>query len=197
MKFRKLIMPAAIAASVLMVSSCARKVTRIDPSEQIDISGSWNNTDARVVATEMTGSILNASWLVNHLSDNAGKRPVVIVGMVYNKSHEHIEAETFVKEVERCFIQSEKVRLVQGGKKREEIRGERADQQTNSSSSTMKKFGLENGADYMLQGSINSIVDALNRKKVVYYQVNLELTNLQTNEVVWIGEKKIAKYVKN
>ena len=49
----------------------------------------------------------------------------------------------------------------------------------------------------MLQGSINSIVDAHKRKKVVYYQVNLELTDIQTNEVVWIGEKKIAKYVKN
>ena len=190
-------MSAVVATSVLIVSSCARKVTRIDPNQQIDISGGWNNTDARLVAEQATSDILSASWLTNHLSDHAGKKPVVIVGMVYNKSHEHIEAETFVKEVERCFIQSEKVRLVQGGKKREELRAERADQQTNSSVSTMKKFVLENGADYMLQGSINSIVDALNRKKVVYYQVNLELTNLQTSEVVWIGEKKIAKYVKN
>ena len=61
----------------------------------------------------------------------------------------------------------------------------------------MKQFGLEQGADFMLQGSINSIVDSHKKKKVVYYQVNLELTNLQTNEVVWIGDKKIAKYVKN
>lgn len=197
MKFRKLIIPVAFVASIMLVSSCSRKVTRVDPNQQIDLSGNWNNTDARQVAEEMTGSILNANWLITHLSENAGKQPVVIVGMVNNKSHEHIEAEVFTKEVERCFIQSQKVRLVQGGKKREEIRGERADQQTNSSVSTMKKFGLENGADYILQGSINSIVDAINRKKVVYYQVNLELTNIQTNEVVWIGEKKIAKYVKN
>ncbi len=197
MRFKKLVIPVAFATSMMLVSSCSRKVTRIDPSQQVDLSGNWNNTDARQVAEEMTGTILNATWLINHLSDHAGKKPVVIVGMVYNKSHEHIEAEIFTKEVERSFIQSEKVRLVQGGKKREEIRGERADQQTNSSTSSMKKFGLENGADYMLQGSINSIVDAINRKKVVYYQVNLELTNIQTNEVVWIGEKKIAKYVKN
>jgi uncharacterized protein (TIGR02722 family) len=197
MRFKKLVLPVAFATSMMLVSSCSRKVTRIDPSQQVDLSGNWNNTDARQVAEEMTGTILNATWLINHLSDHAGKKPVVIVGMVYNKSHEHIEAEIFTKEVERSFIQSEKVRLVQGGKKREEIRGERADQQTNSSTSSMKKFGLENGADYMLQGSINSIVDAINRKKVVYYQVNLELTNMQTNEVVWIGEKKIAKYVKN
>jgi len=197
MRFKKLVIPVAFATSMMLVSSCSRKVTRIDPSQQVDLSGNWNSTDARQVAEEMTGTILNATWLINHLSDHAGKKPVVIVGMVYNKSHEHIEAEIFTKEVERSFIQSEKVRLVQGGKKREEIRGERADQQTNSSTSSMKKFGLENGADYMLQGSINSIVDAINRKKVVYYQVNLELTNIQTNEVVWIGEKKIAKYVKN
>lgn len=197
MKFKKLVIPVAFATSMMLVSSCSRKVTRVDPSQQIDLSGGWNNTDSRQVAEEMTGDILQANWLVNHLSDNAGKKPVVIVGLVYNKSHEHIEAETFIKDVERSFTQSGKVRLVQGGKKREELRGERADQQTNSSVSTMKKFGLENGADYMLQGSINSIVDAINRKKVVYYQVDLELTNIQTNEVVWNGQKKIAKYVKN
>ena len=121
----------------------------------------------------------------------------MIVGFVTNKSHEHIEAETFVKDVEQSFIQSGRVRLVQGGKKREELRAEKADQQTNSSTSSMKKFGLEQGADYILQGSINSIVDSQKRQKVVYYQVNLELTNIETNEVVWIGDKKIAKYVKN
>jgi PBP1b-binding outer membrane lipoprotein LpoB len=77
------------------------------------------------------------------------------------------------------------------------MRAEKADQQINASQSTMKKFGLENGADFILQGSINSIVDSYKRKKEVYYQVNLELTNIETNEVVWIGDKKIAKFVKN
>ena len=87
--------------------------------------------------------------------------------------------------------------MVQAGKKREELRAEKADQQTNATASTMKKFGMEVGADYILQGSINSIVDEHKKKRVVYYQVNLELTDIQTNEVVWIGDKKIAKYVKN
>ena len=94
-------------------------------------------------------------------------------------------------------MKSELVGLVQGGKKREELRAEKADQQTNASQSTMKKFGLENGADYILTGSINSIVDSQKRTKEVYYQVDLELTNIETNEVVWIGDKKIAKLVKN
>jgi len=181
----------------LFVSSCTRKVTRVDETTQIDISGGWNNTDSRLVATEMTNTILNSPWLSNHTEKNSGKKPVVIVGMFQNKSHEHIDAETFTKDVERVFLSSEKVRLVQGGKNREELRAERADQQSNASVSTMKKFGLENGADYILQGSINSIVDAHKRRKVVYYQTNMELTNIETDEVVWIGDKKITKYVKN
>jgi uncharacterized protein (TIGR02722 family) len=183
--------------SALIFGSCSHKVTRVDPSEQIDISGRWNNTDSRLVAEDMTKTVLSADWLTNHLASKNGQKPVVIVGFVANKSHEHIEAETFVKDVENSFITTQRVRLVQGGKKREELRAEKADQQTNASASSMKKFGLEQGADYILQGSINSIVDSHKRKKIVYYQTNLELTNIETNEVVWIGEKKIAKYVKN
>ena len=188
---------AAIAVSGMVISSCSRQVTRVSTDETIDISGNWNNSDSRLVAQEMTQSILGHAWLSNHLEQHTGKKPVVVVGMVQNKSHEHIDAETFVKEVEQTFIQTQRVRLVQGGKKREELRAEKADQQANASVSTMKKFGLENGADYILQGSINSIVDSHKRQKVVSYQVNLELTNIQTNEVVWIGDKKITKYVKN
>ncbi len=186
-----------VATTLLFLSACSnRTVTRIDPATQIDLSGSWNNTDSRLTATEITSQILNEKWLSNHVTAK-GKKPVVIVGLITNKSHEHIEAETFMKDLETSFIQSDKIGLVQSGKKREEMRAEKADQQTNASQSSMKKFGLEKGADFILQGSINSIVDAYRREKTVTYQVNLELTNIETNEVVWIGDKKIAKLVKN
>lgn len=188
--------PATLILSVALLSSCAHKVTRVDPNQQIDLSGRWNNTDSRLVSEEMTSRIINANWRLNHQQAKT-KKPVVIIGTVYNKSHEHIEAETFVKDIEREFLKSELVGLVQGGKKREELRAEKADQQTNATQTTMKKFGLENGADYILTGSINSIVDSQKRTKEVYYQVDLELTNIETNEVVWIGDKKIAKLVKN
>lgn len=185
-----------LLALLIVTISCAHKVTRIDPSETPDISGKWNNTDSRLTADEMINQSLNSAWL-NNFVEAKHKKPVVICGMITNKSHEHIEAETFIKDLERAFITTSRVGLVQGGKKREELRAEKADQQSNASVSTMKKFGLENGADFILQGSINSIVDAYKKKKTVTYQINLELTNIETNEVVWIGDKKISKYVKN
>ncbi len=187
----------ALVASSLFFGSCNRKVTRIDNLKVTDLSGRWNDTDSRLVSAEMITDCLGAPWLTNFYQEKGGKKPVVIAGMVTNKSHEHIESEPFIKDLERAFIKTQKVRLVQGGEKREEVRAERADQQNNASISTMKKWGLEIGADYMLQGSINSFVDSYKSKKYVLYKVNLELTHIQTNEVVWIGDKEIKKYIKN
>ncbi|TSE06621.1 penicillin-binding protein activator LpoB [Aquimarina algiphila] len=182
--------------SIFLTFSCARKITRVAPDTQIDISGRWNDTDSRYAAEELTDEAITSNWITDHIQKK-GKKPVVIVGLVRNKSHEHIESETFIKDMEKAFIKQQKVSIVQGGKMREELRAERAEQQNNSSLSTVKKFGLEMGADYMLQGNINSIVDAHKNQKVVYYQIDLELTNLETNEKVWIGDKKIKKFVKN
>jgi len=178
------------------VASCSRKVTRVDINEQIDLSGKWNDTDSRLTSEKLTDQMTSEQWLADFLQAHDGKKPVMIVGFIKNKSHEHIESETFIKDIERNLILKQKVRVVQGGEKREQLRLERADQQDNSSISSMKKWGLEVGADFMLQGNINSIVDQINKKRVVLYQINLELTNIQTNEIVWIGAEKIKKFIK-
>ena len=177
------------------VLSCGQKVTRVSEDTVTDLSGRWNDTDSRLTAEEITSEMMSHPWYNTYISQNGGEVPVLIVGMITNKSHEHIATETFSKDIEKAIINSSKMRLVQAGAMREEIRAERADQQNYSSASSMKSFGLEQGADFMLQGTINSIVDQYKKDKAIYYQVDLELTNLETNEKVWIGDKKIKKLV--
>ena len=183
----------------LLSSSCLtqrRTVKRVSPDQQIDISGRWNDTDSKLAAEALIDQVLNQPWIERFRQENQ-RKPVVIVGLVRNKSHEHISAETFIKDIEKQFVKSQTVRLVQAGDKREELRGERADQQEFASPETTKKWGRELGADFMMQGTINSIVDNYQNEKVVYYQVDLELTNLETNEIIWMGDKKKKKYINN
>ncbi len=176
--------------------SSSRKVTRVDESQQIDLSGRWNDTDSRLVAEEMIGDALSRVWLAN-FRENKNRNPVLIVGLIKNKTSEHISTETFIKDIEREFINSGKIKVVQSSEARDELRNERADQQDFASAESVKKWGLEKGADFMLQGTINSITDAYNKEKIVYYQTDLELSDLESNEKVWIGSKKIKKVVKN
>jgi uncharacterized protein (TIGR02722 family) len=193
---RNQIISLAILVSITW-AGCARKtVTRINPDQQTDLSGRWNDTDSRLVAEEMTKDALGKNWRSSFVN-KTGKNPIIIVGIITNKSHEHIESETFIKDMEKEFIQSGLIRVVQNSVFREKVREERADQQEFAAIETQKKWGKELGADFMVFGNINSIVDAEGKRKVVYYQVNLELTNMETNEIVWIGEKKIKKYITN
>ena len=183
--------------SALSFSSCARRsVTRVDPDKVIDLSGRWNETDARLAAETLTNQALGGDWLGNFTNEKK-KKPVVIVGMIRNNSHEHMDTEIFTKDIERACLKSTMIRLVSAGEKRTEIRGERADQQDFSSSETMKKFGREVGADFMLQGTVKSIVDGYGKEKTTFWQIDLELTNIETNEIVWIGDYKGKKYIVN
>ncbi len=184
-----------VMLAIAMGACSSRKVTRVSPDETIDLSGRWNSTDAQSTAEAMITQSLSERWISNFQNQNDNLKPVVIVGFVQNKTHEHIDAEIFINDLEKAFINSGRVKLVQGGEKREQLRGERAAQQDYSSPETVAQWGREVGANFMLQGDITSIVDTYKKEKVIFYKVNLQLTNIETSEVVWIGDKEIKKYV--
>jgi len=188
------ILALALASFSLISCSSGKKVSRIDVQETVDLSGNWNDTDSRLVADEMIQDALSQRWLANFLRDN-GKNPAVIVGNIRNLSDEHIATGTFVGDIERAFVNSGDVRVVADKTERGGVREEREDQQANASLETMKEFGLELGADFMLLGEINKILDQEGKEKVAFYQVDLTLTHIQSNEKVWIGQKKIKKYI--
>ena len=186
-----------LAISTLIFSGCggsSREVTRIDSKEVVDLSGKWNDTDSRLTAEAMISDVLARPWLTDFLTSN-GKKPVVIVGKVRNKSSEHIAIDVFTKDMERELINSGKVSFVASAEEREQVREERGDQQEFSSEESKKKFYQELGADYLLGGVINTIEDAYEGDKVTLYQVDLELIDIETNQKVWLGNKKIKKFV--
>lgn len=180
---------------VSVLTGCATtSVSRTATDEVIDLSGRWNDTDARLTAEVLINDVLSRPWLLNYV-EAEGERPVLIVGTVRNKSSEHIDLLPLIKSFEMELINSGQVKFVAGGKAREELRKERDDQQGNASEKTATRLADETGADFMLQGVITTTVDAVEGKRVVLYQTNMELVNLRSNEIVWLGEHQIKKLV--
>lgn len=178
-------------------NSCAStpKVNRVAVEEQMDLSGSWNAADSQSVSQDMIKDVLARPWISEFVSKNSEK-PRLIIGAVLNKSHEHINTETFTKDLERELTNSGKVRFVASSQQRKEIRDERKEQAENASLETAKSSGQEYGADFMVKGQINTIMDEAGKMQVRYYQIELELIDIETNEKVWIGQKKIKKIIK-
>lgn len=185
----------ALVMMMVWVTGCATKVERMDVNEVRDISGIWNDTDSRLVSEEMIRDVLSRAWLSQH-TRKYRKPPTVIVGEVINLSHEHISVNTFVADIERELINSGKIQFVASSGERGEIREERREQDIHSTEETRKPMGQEIGADYMLKGSIKTIIDPAARKQVRFYQVDLTLISITDNRKVWVGQKKIKKFIK-
>ncbi len=187
----------AVILSVVLLSACgSTKVQRLDSSETVDLSGAWNDSDSRMTAETMVADVLNRPWINRHVSQK-GKPPTVIVGSIKNLTHEHINTNTFVSDIERELINSGMVEFVASANQRGDIREERKDQDLNSTEATRNAAGQEIGADYMLTGQINTIIDANASTQVRYYQVDLTLISMADNRKVWVGQEKIKKLVEN
>ena len=151
---------------LLTLTACSTTGTRVPPEAPVDLSGRWNDTDSRLTAEAMIKDALGGPW-PQRFSQLMGRTPVIVVGPVLNRTHEQLNTQTFVKDLERVLMQS----------------------------GTVKPLGQESGADFMLQGTINSLVDELDSTRAVFYQVDLELVDVASNVKVWQGQKKVKKLV--
>ncbi len=185
----------AVALVAVACGSKATRVTRIDPETTIDLSGFWNDTDSRMVADEMINDAASFPWSRQFMQANGGKLPAVIFGSVRNRTTEHIAVNTFMRDMEAAFLRSGLARVVADRDQREQVREEREDQQQNASAETRARMRNELGADFIVVGEITSIEDIEGGREVIYYQVDLNLTDLESNERVWIGQKRIKKFV--
>ena len=188
----------ALCVSFALFTGCAsdggKKVSRLDANSVTDLSGSWNDTDSRLVADEMINDCLGRPWY-SQFAAQKGSVPTIVIGKVRNKSHEHISVETFIKDMERALLNSGAVDFVANSAERAELREEVMDQRGNATEETAKSLGMETGADWMLTGTINTIVDQEGGQSVIFYQVDLELTDLQSHKKLWMGDKKIKKFI--
>jgi len=181
----------------VLFSSCGHSVTRVDADKQIDLSGYWNDTDLRQASDALIQKCLETPRLTTFKTTN-GRLPVIIVGNFKNASDEHIDTSILSQRLEASILSSGKAEFVASGDLREQIRSERLDQQKGyTDDATMAALGREVGADFIMTGSVKTIVDSYDKTATRSYFITAELTDITTNRRLWIGEyndiKKVIK----
>lgn len=185
----------ALATTLVLVAGCkSTRVERVSSDTVVDLSGYWNDTDVRIVAESLIADCVNAPAITNYIRSN-GTLPVVIVGNFRNDSDEHIDTSILTKKFETALINSGKVDFVASSSERGEIRQEREEQQTWASEETAKRLANETGADFMLIGSVKTMVDQLDNTATRTYWVYAELIDIESNRKLWLGENSEIKKV--
>jgi len=193
----------AVLVSVLAFPACVSSspgVKRVDPESRIDLSGYWNDTDVRIVCEALIKDLLNSPGVDQAIRAKAGnipggKKPVVLVGRFRNESDEHIDTAIISSIMEAAIFNSGKLDFVAGGATRDELRAERQDQQGNASEATAAALAKETGANFLLTGTVRTIIDRADNMTVRTYFVNAEMSNIETNQRMWMGQNSDIKKI--
>ncbi len=189
----------ALMCVVFLWVGCAAtgpQVRRLDTAVVTDLSGEWNDTDSRMTAEAMIRECFGGAWLDNFASE-AGRRPAVRVRGVVNKTDEHIDAQIFIKNIERAMVNSGRVLvLAQEGSELISVEGEQLRAASGRQGERARAVvGHETGADFVVAVRIGSVLDQIEGAKAKLYQTNFELIGSASGEKVWIGEHQIKKLV--
>lgn len=185
---------AAVFTGLIMVSCGSTKVSRIDSDEVIDLDGYWNESDVRIVCDSLIEECISSPRIAK-FEGQQGRAPVVIIDSIRNQSSEHIDTSIVEKKFQTAIINSGVMEFVSSSTERQALREEKADQADHSTYDTAKEMDQETGADFMLKGSVKTIVQSAGDKTVRTYYVYAELHDIRTNKIVWMAENDSIKKV--
>ena len=180
---------------LILLSSCtSTKVNRVSAEKQIDLSGNWNDTDIRMVCESLIDECVDSRVIANYKKKH-GKLPVVKLGEIMNLSDEHIDTTIIANKFRNAIINSGELKFVSSDSEIDMLRDERLHQEDFASSETAASLTNETGADFMLLGTLKTVVDSEDNVMVKTYYVNIELHDIETSEILWSAENTEIKKV--
>lgn len=187
---------AGLCLSALLVSSCGpRAFVKGDYDENVEstnlLNDQWSETDMQKAVKDLV-----ASATASKVVATAKNPPIVMVTRLENKSSEHIDTQSITDMVTVELSKTGKVQFVDKA-----ARGDVSDEYDYQNSGmvsqqTKKGKGKQVGADLILNGRIDSIVQEVGKEKSIYYKITMNMTDLSTNLIVWTDQKQIRKLYK-
>ncbi|MEK2689606.1 penicillin-binding protein activator LpoB [Bdellovibrio sp. GT3] len=185
----------AMAVSMLALASCGPKAFTKgdydDVSRENLLNDQWSETDMQKAVQDLVASAMQSPAI-----SQAKRTPVVMVTGLQNKTSEHIDTQSIMDMIRVELMKTGRVGFID-----KEARGDIADeynyQNSGMTSAESKKGpGGQVGADFIINGRLDSIVQEVGKDKSVYYKLTLNLTNLKTSMITWSDQKQIRKVFK-
>ena len=185
-----------VLLSIFFVSCTSTKpVSRISAERQKDLSGNWNDNDIRIVCDSIIDECINSSYIKRFTQKN-NRLPYVKLGTILNLSDEYMDTTIIANKFRNAIINSGEMKFVASDSEVESLRDEQLSQADHAKLGTEAQFGNEQAADFMLQGTIKTVIDLNQNVIQKTYYVDVQLYNIESTEVVWTTENsEIVKII--
>jgi len=168
-----------------------------NPKEQEIVDDKWNPTDANKTAETIIKAVVTKNWLIDYMQSNGGKKPIVIVDDIENRTNEHIDTAAIGQALQNELINSGKIRFIDKAAREKIMKEIKYHNESGMvSEASAKKKGKQIGADFFMVGEITAIENIQGGYKTVTYTTTVRLTNLETSEILFSESYQIKKKFK-
>jgi penicillin-binding protein activator len=177
---------------IAFLSACAPTIKYEIKDEETVTGSDWSAKDLKDVSDYMANSVKQAAFITS--PQYAGEKPRWMLARdMKNETDEHVNTRTIMEKI--------RTRLINGGianfiddQAVEDILNQMKLQQSGLfDTKTVAQVGKLVGARLILRGAISSIRKKTDRKDIIYYNITLQLVNIQTGEIIWTDEKEIQR----
>lgn len=182
--------------AISLSSGCAAfrmSTNSVDPSDGRHYNQNYDQTDLKELSTKITAQLLGSPFMVNQ-----PKPPIMMIAPLANNTDEHIDTKSLTDKMRVTLLQSGQVRFI-NETRRKAIMDEQGFQAANVTPGQNVAIGQQLGVKYMLSGSFSKIEKKsgkqvrVSKKYFSYYKLTMEVTDVETAELVWIAEHEIAR----
>jgi len=177
---------ASLGLAVALGGGCAafrQSVETVDVDKAKPMDAKYDYSDLRNMSDEMAVELLKADIIQKPTIP-----PVVAIFSIENRTTIHIDTQAMTDSMRRKLMASGKLKFVNTAR-RDDLMKEQAYQARNASQESRVAISKQLGAKYMLTGSMVEMTKRSGRevrvssKEEIYYQLTVELTDLETGIV--------------
>lgn len=187
---------AAMTAVLMLGGGCAafRASTQtVDVNQEMHMDARYDASDMRTITADVVDQILTSPFLMQHQEP-----PVMMIAGVQNRTLDHVDTKNITDRIRTLLLNSGEIRFVNEAR-RADLLAEQGFQAANVSPDQQVVIGRQLGAQYMISGSFAEIKRSsprqvrISRQELRYYKFTLEVTDLETSEILWIAEQEFAR----
>ena len=173
----------AMATILVLNSGCSMFRASIDEKAPRTASTLTAGYDQRDMLT--WAEMITQDLLAHPFPTGSETNPILVDMGIQNRTKTHIDTKAITDTMTTKMMNETKVRFVNASR-RDDLLKEQGFQLENCTPETRSAIGKQLGAKYMITGSLVEIGNSsgkevrVSKKKDVYYQLTVEITNLET-----------------
>jgi penicillin-binding protein activator len=191
-----IVMVPVVCAGLVFGGGCAMfrsSVQTVDVNNAKPMDADYDFSDLKWLGDSVGNEILGSE--VVH---KAAGKPIFVVMGVQNRTSRHIDTKALTDTMRTVIINSGKANFVNESQ-RDTLLKEQGYQLANCTPETRVHIGKQLGASLMLTGSLVELRKQsprearVSRKEEVFYQLTVEVTDLETGLIAWTTQKERAR----